>query len=157
MAAVLGEVSVQGGKVVPLENLHITLVFLGGVDGPTRALAETLADRVASRAFALRLDRIGFWPRPGLLWLGTSDLPEPLSALAAELRQGVAACGVELDARPFLAHVTLMRKVRIVRHAGTVGPVDWKVEGFALVESIAGPGGSRYRVLRSWSLQASKG
>jgi 2'-5' RNA ligase len=157
IAAVVGEVSVRGGKAVPLENLHITLVFLGDVDRRTRALAETLGDRIAAPSFALQLDRIGFWPRPGLLWLGTSALPEQLAVLAAELHQGIAACGVKLDARPFLAHVTLMRKVRVVQHAGTVGPVDWQVPGFALVESIPTPAGSRYRVIRTWPLQAGRG
>ncbi len=154
LAAVAREVWVRGGKAVPPENLHITLVFLGGIDAPMRALAEGIADRVASPRFALRLDRIGFWPRTGLLWLGTGDLPEALSALAAELHRGIAACGVKLDARPFLAHVTLMRKVRVARHAGPVGPVDWRVEGFSLVESTPGPGGSRYQVLRTWPLGA---
>lgn len=152
MTELLGELSLRGGKAVPAENLHITLLFLGNMDARERACAEAVAARIAVPSFALRLDRIGFWPRSGLLWLGSSALPDALARLAAELHSGVAGCGVALDARPFLAHVTLMRKLRVVRHAGPVGPIDWQVGGFALVRSDRSSEGSCYRILGTWPL-----
>lgn len=140
------------GKPVRPENLHATLVFIGGVDAQTRTRIEGLADRITVPPFVLRLEQLGFWRRAGLLWLGTAALPEALAKLVAELREGIAGYGVALDARPFLVHVTLIRKLRFARHTRAFRPIEWQVDRFALVESIAVALRSEYRVLRTWPL-----
>ena len=143
-----------GGRAHPPTNLHITLNFLGMVDGETRDCLEQAAGEVISPSFGLTLDRFGYWPRPRVMWLGCSETPGPLLELVGALNSVVERCGLEPERRPYHAHLTLLRKAR---QAPTVpAPVlAWQVHDFVLVESASTPGGVEYRVLRRWALQTS--
>lgn len=139
-----------GGRPVPAENYHITLAFLGDVAAPlyTDIVA---AGRAASARFALcplelRLDRFGYWPGPRVFWLGASENPPALSALAAALRTGAETLGIPGENRAFHAHVTLCRKVQ--RAPNTDPPqLTWRASGFTLVESVTAESGAQYTVV----------
>jgi 2'-5' RNA ligase len=151
-AQALGE---RRAKRLPAENLHITLAFLGEVDAATRACAEAAAGRLAAEPFTLSLDRLGYWPRKGLLWAGPTDQPPALEALAADLNATLAAdCGHQPDNRPFRAHVTLARKVPKMPGRIAIDPLEWPVTRFVLVASELGKGGARYTIVGEWPLTA---
>lgn len=154
LAEVMASLHVGHAKPVPAENLHITLLFLGSVTTQTRTCAEAIAAGIAGHPFELSLDQIGFWPQSGILWLGARELPESLAALVRDLHLGIAGCGIDLDARPFKPHVTLMRKALVVRRERPLGAVAWRVDDFVLVESKTTRDGSHYQVLTSWRLGA---
>ena len=154
LAEVMASLDVHRAKPVPAENLHITLLFLGSVTAQTRICAEKIAEGIAGHPFELRLDQIGFWPQSGIVWLGARELPESLAALVRDLHLGIAGCGIDLDARPFKPHVTLMRKALVARRERPLVAVAWRVDDFALVESKATRDGSHYQVLMSWRLGA---
>jgi 2'-5' RNA ligase len=141
------------GRPVPAENLHLTLVFIGSVDGDYRACAEHAAEGLSAQSFTLEFVRTGYWPRPRVLWSAPHRTPDALAELASTLSNALIRCGHEPESRPFNAHITLARKVR-----GPVGeiahaPIRWPVGEFYLVESETLPRGACYRRLRSWSLQ----
>ncbi len=115
LVEVMASLHARRAKPVAAENLHITLLFLGSVTAQTRICAEKIAEEIAGHSFELRLDQIGFWPKSGILWLGAREVPESLAALVRDLHLGIAGCGIDLDARPFKPHVTLMRKALVVR------------------------------------------
>lgn len=141
------------GRRLPAENLHLTLAFLGYVNAERRLCLEREASAVHSSAFTLTLDHAGFWPRKGILWVG-GDVPEGLLALARALQQGLTACGLEPETRPFQIHLTLARNVRRLRlernHA--IAPLAWQVGQFALVTSQTLPDGARYEIIKKWNL-----
>jgi 2'-5' RNA ligase len=107
---------------VPPENMHVTLRFLGDVDGDrvddlVRGLSRVL-DGAAS--FAYRLAGVGTFPGPGslrsgraprVLWTGLDTGARELAALASRVERAALAAGVvdAIDDRPFAAHVTLGR------------------------------------------------
>lgn len=141
------------GRPVAVGNLHITLVFLGNVGAQARACAESAAADVAGRAFTLVLDRVGAFPRARVAWLGPSHVPEALSQLAGSLSVRVAACGLELDRRPYHPHLTLLRKVSRAPAAAQLDePVLWTVREFALIESRSSAQGVEYHSLGAWDL-----
>jgi 2'-5' RNA ligase len=144
--------AVRQGRRVPSENLHITLVFMGSVDASARIYAEAVADDLRAVSAELRLDQLGYWPGPRVLWLGASRVPPELRRLQLLLQQGIARTGMELDDRPFKPHMTLMRKVSPAPRLPTLEPIDWPIEQFALVESVTRSAGAVYRVLRLWEL-----
>ncbi|MDQ3565249.1 MAG: RNA 2',3'-cyclic phosphodiesterase [Pseudomonadota bacterium] len=154
LAEVMASLHVRQAKPVPADNLHITLLFLGSVTAQTRICAEKVGEGIAGHPFELRLDQIGYWPKSGILWLGAREAPESLAALVRSLHLGIAGCGIDLDARPFKPHVTLMRKALVVRRERPLVAVAWRVDDFALVESKTTPDGSHYQVLTSWRLGA---
>ncbi|ADJ27743.1 RNA 2',3'-cyclic phosphodiesterase [Nitrosococcus watsonii] len=141
----------QGKRVRP-ENLHLTLVFLGSMTEQQRACAEAVADTIDGPAFTLRLEQIGHWPRPRVVWLAPQETPKPLLELAQQLNQGLAACGYQPEARPYRAHMTLARKVAGYFPAREVAPLVCPVEYFYLMQSVTYPRGVEYQVLRTWPL-----
>ncbi len=138
---------------VPAHNLHITLAFLGPVPRGQRDCYERAAAGVRSPAFTLDLRRIGHWPLPRIAWLGPVQQPEALLTLVQRLNAALITCGYTPEARPYRAHMTLVRKLDLPLPVGEIAPIDWVVDSFALVESVTVPGGPCYRVLERWLLQ----
>lgn len=139
----------HNGKAVQLDNLHITLAFLGNVSTAQRECVEAVADSISMTPFKLEFDHVGWFKRPKVLWLGTQETPDALVQLVTGLGHGVRGCNIELDKRPFAAHLTLMRKVREFSEL-EIEPVEWCVDRFCLVQSFTYPEGVEYRVVRSW-------
>jgi len=152
LAALARSQAAAGGRLIPAENLHLTLVFLGSRDAGFRQCAERVAERVRAPAFALEFGRVGHWPRPQVLWCAPHSTPDALVGLASTLSDALVACGHEPESRPFHAHVTLARKARRAVAAADHAPVRWPVSDFHLLASQTHPEGARYRSLRSWPL-----
>jgi 2'-5' RNA ligase len=143
----------SGGRPVALENLHITLAFLGSVDGAQRRCVEQAAAAIALPRFTLTLDQVGHWSRPRVLWLGARETPDTAKQLASQLARGCRDCGLSLDRRPFVAHLTLKRKVREAPPPMELKPIEWSVDQFALVKSHTLPEGVQYEVVGQWPLR----
>ncbi len=141
-----------GGRLVVVDNLHITLAFLGSVDVATRQCLEQAADAIPLPSFTLQMDQLAFWRRPRVVWLGAGKTPEPLLALATALKKAMIGCDLEPDTRPFQAHMTLMRKAERAPANTTVAPLAWHIKDFALMISETHSEGVRYGVLRKWPL-----
>jgi len=141
-----------GGRQVPLENLHITLKFLGSMDAAAQNCVEEVMDAISAEPFTLVLDRVDYRRRQRMVWLSASHLPDPLAALAEYTDQRLQSCGVPGEHRPYHAHVTLMRKVGKGPPEINEDPVRWPVDSVALVASRTLPDGARYQVLRRWAL-----
>lgn len=140
------------GKQVRVENLHITLVFLGSVGLGVRECIEAGADTVQGRSFTLVLNEMGWWPRPRVLWTGPSEMPVALSSLVGDLKRVCQNCSLEPEKRPYRAHLTLARKVRKAPRSQTIEAIEWPVSEFCLVASQTLPTGAEYDVLRAWPL-----
>ena len=97
------------------ENIHITLRFLGDIeDAQAEAGAEALrrAGEGAS-AFDIPIDRFGVFPhlkRPGVLWAGPSELPEPLAELESRLSRCLDEAGFPPGEGRFRPHLTVARR-----------------------------------------------
>lgn len=138
---------------MPLENLHITLAFLGSVDADIQGCLEQRLDAIDASPFTLRMDELGFWRRPQVVWLGASETPGELAELVVGVKQAMLACGLEPDSRPFQTHLTLMRKARHRPDDNSPPRMNWPVHDFVLVASDTLPEGARYTVLHRWPLK----
>lgn len=141
-----------GGKPMAMQNLHITLAFLGVIDAEGRACMEKTADAIRLPPFELTLDRTGFWPRPQVVWLGCSTVPPTLQTLAARLNGAMATCGLTPETRPYSPHLTVLRKARQGPRQLDINTVHWGVGDFVLVQSLTLPEGAQYQVVRRWPL-----
>jgi RNA 2',3'-cyclic 3'-phosphodiesterase len=137
--------------VIP-ESIHLTLAFLGSVNASFRECAEQAASRVQAGAFALNLERIGCWAKSGILWVGPEQIPDSLLLLVRELSTGLAGCGREVEKRPYTAHLTLARQVRLGKLARVIDTRRWEIDRFSLVQSHTHREGARYEILREWEL-----
>ncbi len=145
----------SGGKRVAVANYHLTLAFLGQVGDDRIDAVRTGLGRVRAASLGIVLDRLEYWPKPRVLCLVASALPEPAHALVAELWRALVRLGFKQDVRPFKAHLTLARHVERPPQDGAIGPVDWPIDRIALVESTTGADGVIYTPLAFWPLTSS--
>jgi len=138
------------GQSVPEENLHLTLSFLGSVDVATQHCIEQFANTLDFEPCFLELDRLGFWPKPNVLWLGCSNKSDYLTKFVYELNKGLKECGIDVGDRLFTPHLTLMRKVNKSPQDTEIKTIPLKADHFVLVESKTLPQGVQYQVLRIW-------
>jgi len=151
-----GRVLEGDGRRVPPENIHLTLAFLGSVNASFRQCAEQVAAAIRTGSFTLTLEQIGCWPKPGIVWVGPRDTPEPLSRLVQELNAGLVACGYVPEERSYAAHLTVARKSRRCNEKFPIDPLTWEVRRFCLVQSYTHAEGARYEIVRSWELNSSE-
>jgi 2'-5' RNA ligase len=142
----------RGAKPVHDHQLHMTLLFLGAVTEDRLPLVMEAADRIQAEGFDLTLDKLGFWPRGGVLYAGCRDVPSRQHRLFDLLKASVKAAGFHIDSRPYVPHVTLARRVRGLDLPRLATPMSWPVTEFALVESHLHQSGARYRTIATWPL-----
>jgi 2'-5' RNA ligase len=139
----------SGGKVIPQESIHLTLVFLGEAD-PEKAAAA--ARRVRGARCELPLELPEYRKRQRIVWVGPGAIPAALAALARDLRNELLAEGCALEARGFQAHVTLLRKARDPGTLPALPALGWAVDEFVLMRSTLSSGGSIYETLERFAL-----
>jgi 2'-5' RNA ligase len=142
--------AVCGGRATRAQNLHVTLAFLGNVDDARIAEVERAAGEVRPCAVSLVLDQPGYWKHNRIAWAGASAVPAQIEALVADLRGALARAEVVFDGKGFVSHVTLLRDARQPKALPRLEPIEWRLDGFALVQSVTLPQGSRYEVRKSW-------
>ena len=129
-----------GGNFTKLENLHLTLAFIGEYSDPDRA-AEALG-RVSFKPFRISLDGIGCFGN--LWWAGIRDGGE-LQKCAAQVRHCLADARIPFDRKRFSPHITLIREASRPIKAGIIVPeAGMTVEKLSLMRSDRGKSGMIY-------------
>ncbi len=144
------------GSVVPPQNWHLTLRFLGDVapDRYDRLLFE-LSEADLGEPFAMSYGGLGAFPKPGkatVLWLGVDRGEAAVTELAAAVERATVAAGFPPEDRPFRPHLTLAR-IRPPRdvwrwlEAEPVPPLGVAVGAVGVYQSHLGDGSARYELL----------
>jgi 2'-5' RNA ligase len=137
------------GRPVASAKLHITLAFLGELPQTAAEAVSECVEGLPILNAQLCLDRLGYWPRNGIVWAGSRELDPVLGSFAADLRGRLARLGFRVERREFSPHVTLLRRARQRPRLPSLR-IDWSVTGIALVRSQLDPTGSHYEVVRRW-------
>ncbi|OYV34588.1 MAG: 2'-5' RNA ligase [Thiomonas sp. 20-64-5] len=154
-------------RPTPVNKLHLTLLFMEGVDVQRLAAVRQLGEEVSRgwTDFDLLLDRAAVWRHGGIASLAPSQIPPGLRDLHTALSAQAAQRGLPFDSRPYAPHVTLGRRAeklippdafllhkdaqdRIEWPCPPRGTIHWPVRRFVLVRSVLGTG--RYDLLGSW-------
>ena len=152
------ELPSEGFRLVPRENLHLTLAFLGHrpaaeVDAVCGAVDEAArpAERIVLRPRLYRETR-----SVGMLVF--EDEHGTAGRLAAHLHARLESLGVyEREQRPWLPHLTVVRfreRPRLRLEPPELGAVS--PSGAAVYHSVLRPSGARYVVLHSAPLYACR-
>jgi 2'-5' RNA ligase len=150
----------------PVNQLHLTIRFLGDVDGATSdALIERLA-RLHVEPFTLPLEGAGVFPlkgAPRVLWVGVGSGHPRLHQLRQQVDDAVVSVSPVADVSTFHPHVTVAR-CNESAHAGVTawarvhrefaGPV-FLVDSINLYASDRLPAGAVYRLVKLFPLNPS--
>lgn len=139
------------GKVIPPENLHITLLFLGHVQDEPKMAMLSGTDTIKCQKFWLKLSRFGCFRRSGVFWMAPDNIPGELINLVNKLSKLAVMNKIIVEDRPYRPHVTLARKIKTRIHLKSQD-FAMHVSKFSLVESKTLPQGAKYRVLKTWPL-----
>lgn len=147
----------------PVQNIHLTLKFLGEVSPASVAILTQMlrAEADSYSAFDISIGGLGSFPNPKqarVLWIGI-QAPAELEALQRGIESACARLGYAPDARPFSPHLTIGRvQDRIspadqqkIRKALDETKIDSlgvaRVDSLHLYKSDLKPGGSVYTKL----------
>ncbi len=142
-------------RPVPMSNLHITLAFVGELPPPRLERLLQAVDDWHDRppGGSLQLDSTGYWPRPGIYWLGPRQWPPQLEQLVRRLGAISGQQGGKQEKRRYQPHVTLFRSCREALPQPAHPPAfSFAYDHFTLFESRQGKQGVSYHPLADWEL-----
>ncbi len=148
-----------------LNNLHLTLLFLGDTDEQViKNISSSLGDVCAGyKSFDIRVMGAGVFrnfENPKILWTGTQH-SDVLDSLAAAVMKAVKKLNIKTDDKPFNPHITLGRirsfskpeamKKLLSPYRETVFQTV-TVREVILFESILHPAGPEYKPVEKFIL-----
>lgn len=156
------QAGVPGARWQTRDQLHLTLRFIGEVDGRDAAAVDDALSLIEAPRFALALKGVGEFggKSPHALWAGVAD-KEPVTFLQRKIETALQRAGLPAEPRKFVPHVTLARlngtppgRVMdyLADHALYTSP-SFDVGGFVLYSSHLTPNGSLYRAERAYRLR----
>jgi RNA 2',3'-cyclic 3'-phosphodiesterase len=152
---------VEGARWQDDTQLHLTLRFIGEVDGRTAEDIAAALGNVRFPAFDVALWGVGTFDRKGridTLWAGAVPV-DPLVTLHRKVDRVVAGCGLEPERRAYVPHITLARFTRAGAGLGefmaaqsALASPPFRVSQFSLYESRIGKEGAFYEAVADYPL-----
>lgn len=145
---------VPGAKWVRPEALHLTLRFIGEVDGARFRDIVSALDVVHAPGFDIAFSEMGLFGdrhRARTLWAGVKPNPA-LIYLQTRIEQAIQRAGLPPEGRKFQPHVTLARLAespaeRLARYIEEVGRLNlpsFSISSFTLFSSFLSHSGAIY-------------
>lgn len=153
-------------KWVAVENLHLTLKFLGEVTEEKIYSIEQVVVPILKNfsSFEMRLSGFGVFPNfnyPRVIWLGIEESSEKLKMLSEKIEDSLVPLGFDKENRPFTAHLTLGRMRSLKNKQELIKKIVekkdqeigiQKVEKIYLMQSFLKPTGPIYTPVKEWGL-----
>lgn len=150
-----------GARWIDVENYHLTLRFIGDVDGRTADEIAGELDKVHRPSFSLTLAGVDAFgsKKPHSIYAGVMGSPD-LMVLQADIDRICKRLGLPTDQRKFQPHVTLARLrnsssqevARYLSARGNFMTLPFKVGRFVLMSSRDSVGGGPYVIEEAWPL-----
>ncbi len=155
-----------GARWIDVENYHLTLRFIGDVEGHVADEVANALDRVRRPAFDLTLSGVGAFggKKPHSIYAGVVPSPA-LNALQGEIDRICQRVGAPSDQRKFVPHVTLARLrnasdaevARYLSGRGNFATMPFHVGRFVLMSSRDSVGGGPDVIEAAWRLAEGAG
>ncbi len=118
------------GSYVPMQNLHLTLAFIGETENVSDVKAALKA--ITLKPFRLTLSDMGTFG--DILWAGVKG-NQGLSAAAKQVRDALDGAGIPYDRKKFEPHITLVRKMSGNRKGAAAPKGEMMVKAISLMKS----------------------
>ena len=142
----------MGGVRMRPETLHLTLVFVGELAPERLPEMQALAANIVVEKFEVLFDRADCWRHNRIARLGASQSPAALLELVGQLESRMDRAGIRFDRRPYVPHITLLRKAECAAPDPAPEPISWLARDFVLLDSVSRTGEARYALRGRWPL-----
>ena len=153
---------IPGAKWIDQQQIHLTIRFIGEVDGTTFLDIKAALEQVSFSPFSLALKGVGHFPprgKPRVLWVGIEQ-SQPLQSLKKRIDTTLAGVGLEPEGRKFSPHITVARLTNSPIHKvanflagnGLFRLDPFEVTDFKLYSSTLTPKGAIHKVEKIYSL-----
>ncbi|SFJ52431.1 RNA 2',3'-cyclic phosphodiesterase [Bradyrhizobium sp. cf659] len=152
-----------GARWIDPENYHVTLRFIGDIDGVSANEIASMLFRVDRKPFEVKVQGLtSFGGRKPRAVVATIAPSKPLMELQAELERMMQRIGLNPEGRKFIPHVTLARLydasdrdvADYLSLRGYFPSKAFMAERFVLFSSRASTGGGPYVVEDAYELCA---
>lgn len=145
---------VPGARWIDPENLHLTLRFIGEVDGVWAEDVTAALGGISAKPFEITLAGVGHWgtrERATAIWAGVEKNPG-LSHLQSKIESTLVRLGLEPEGRKYAPHVTLARLngspngrvAKFIADHNLFRMPSFPVTSFTLFSSFLSRGGAIY-------------
>ena len=144
-----------GARWIDPENYHLTLRFIGDVDGATARDFTAALGEIVAVPFELEVSGLGSFGggKPRAIFAGISP-SQGLEALQRANERAAREAGLPPEGRNYKPHVTLARLkgaraeavAAYLQRQGDIGPAPFSVSRFVLYSSRNSVGGGPYVV-----------
>ena len=150
-----------GARWIDPENYHVTLRFIGDIDGMSANEIASMLFRVDRKPFEVKVQGLqSFGGRKPRAVVATIAPSRPLMELQAELERLMQRIGLDPEGRKFIPHVTLARLhdatdrdvADYLSLRGYFPSKAFTAERFVLFSSRASTGGGPYVVEDAYEL-----
>ena len=150
-----------GARWIDPENYHVTLRFVGDIDGVTANEIASMLFRVDRKPFEVKVQGLqSFGGRKPRAVVATIAPSKPLMELQAELERMMQRIGLNPEGRKYIPHVTLARLhdasdqdvADYLSLRGYFPSKAFMAERFVLFSSRASTGGGPYVVEDAYEL-----
>ncbi|MFQ5535076.1 MAG: RNA 2',3'-cyclic phosphodiesterase [Sphingomonadales bacterium] len=153
---------VPGARWQTDAQLHLTLRFIGEVDGARCNDIHSALGEIRAKPFVVAIKGVGLFGKltnPRILWAGIEP-DEPVIRLHEKIKKALTGIGLPPEERKYRPHVTLAR----FRHSGpdrvrafleqndALALPAFEVRNFALFSSFLSHGGAIYRIEERYDL-----
>ena len=156
------QAGVPGARWLTREQLHLTLRFIGEVDGREGVAIDDALASISAPAFSVELKGVGSFggKHPHALWAGVAS-NGALLHLQRKIESALQRIGLEADGRKYTPHVSLAKLKGtqngrvldfLADHALYASP-PFAVDNFILYSSLLTANGSIYRAEKSYRLK----
>jgi len=154
--------SIPKARPVPADQLHLTLKFIGEIEGSRLLDVHDALQEISLPRFALFLKGVGTFPprgTPRILWTGVQPI-DKIAALRNAIERTLAAIDIPRERKKYTPHITLARLRNCPIHplqqflAGNafLQSTEFTVENFHLYSSRLTPKGALHTIESSYPL-----
>ncbi len=157
--------SIPTGRIMPPENLHLTLAFLGDPSEQDLEAVHTSMTALKAPRVPVEVSEVDCFDRAAPKILHAVVRPDPaLMALQKKVLQVVRSAGLELPRKRFRPHVTLarfngplrgesaQRLANFLHHHNQIAPIRFEADSVALFRSDLGRGPAIHTELARYPL-----
>ena len=150
-------------KWIPVENIHLTLSFLGDISNNNISdLIKLVENNIFISKFQIRISKTGVFPSvksPKVLWLGLDRGIDQIKILQNQIEELVRKFNKNYEKKLFIPHITIAKikkgspKVDVLPLLNSVySPIEVEVNSISMYQSQLFRDGAQYTLMNTFPL-----